>query len=118
MKKLLALCIVLLTLTTSAFAQFGFPPNTATLLRLRDDKNTAAIVIVKADGSYLLTFQVDALRIESSGKMIRLGDMVVLAEQTQSYQVVLSGNTQAGTGKAVVTYFGVGTFVILDQTAN
>lgn len=119
-RKLTVTFLLLLSLTITATAQSGFgtPPYVPTLTRLRDDSLTNRIVIIREDGSYLVSFGIGALRIESRGALVRHGCAVTLAEQTSRYRVLITADACQGTGKATINYFNVGSYTITDRTAN
>jgi hypothetical protein len=111
MKKIFACLLVALTVSINASAQ-NFVPSIA---RIQDSTNNLHVCIIKADGSYFVTFQVDALRIESFGQLNIKGDFLTFEEVTPRYRVLVVADLRKGTGKVVVNYTGLGTMTILDK---
>lgn len=89
-----------------------------TMLRLSDDTSPSRICLVKDDGTYAVIVGIDELRIESFGKMKKMGDYLVLEEVTPRYRVLLVANIKNQTGKLIVDYTGVGQLTILDRKAE
>jgi len=114
MRKILLLSLLLVAFANVAQAQTFVP----SLLRLRDDAHTERIFLLKDNGDYLLTFNIDALRIESHGSLIRNGCSVKMEEVTDRYRMVMVGDVCARTGKVVLQVFGIGNFTILDKTRD
>jgi hypothetical protein len=114
-KRMFRFIIALLCLNTFAFAQGTFVPS---LVRLRDDSSPSHQLIVKSDGSYLLLMGLDSLRIESFANLQKKGCTVSFSETTEWYRVVVMADVCQGTGKAVVNYFGLGTFTVLDRRVD
>jgi hypothetical protein len=112
MKKIFACLLVILTVSINTTAQ-NFVPNIA---RIQDSTNNLHVCLVKADGSYFITFQVDALRIESFGQLNIKGDFLTFEEVTPRYRVLVVADLRKGVGKVVVNYTGLGTMTILDKS--
>jgi hypothetical protein len=114
-KKLLMTGLLILTLSQTVFPQGVFVPS---ILRLTDDSDHNRLLLIKSDGTYLMVFGVDALRVESFGALTVKGCSLSLQETTEQYRVVVTGDICNRTGKAVLQLYGVGVFTILDRTQN
>lgn len=114
LKKMICALTILGMLCIPTAAQ-NFVPNIA---RIQDSTNSQHLCIVKADGSYFVTFQVDALRIESFGNLSIKGDFLTFEEVTPRYRVLVVADLKKGVGKVVVNYTGIGTMTILDRTVD
>ncbi len=111
--------LILLLASTPALAQQptdgNFVPN---LVRLRDNATSQKQVIVKDDGAFLVTVDIDAMRIESFAPITKRGCNLSFSETTDWSRVVVVADACKGTGKAIINYFGLGTLTIIDSASN